>query len=145
MDEQKVIDSDNSAWQAGSSVLQQLPFQTGFHQNTTKWDSSLCRQCRCTQAGDMLLGSAVNTAFSTFNETQYMQEAEVITPLASLGALAKPTDVNWREGKSKVPPGLSLSHKLQLALKSRASKTLTIATQLEPMGISVVFWFLLSF
>lgn len=75
-------------------MLQQLPFQNGFYQNTTTWDSPLHRQCRCTQAGDMLLGLAVNTAFPTFDETQYTQEAEVITLLASLGALAKPTEVN---------------------------------------------------
>lgn len=122
MEKQKVIDSDNRAWQAGSSVLEQLPFQNGFYQNTAKWDSPLHRQCRCTQAENMLLGSAVNTAFSAFYETQYMQEAKAITPLASSAALAKPTEVN-REGRSKGPPPPSLSHRLQPALKSRASKT----------------------
>lgn len=145
MEVQKVFDSDSSAWLAGSSVLQQLPLQNEFYQSMTKWDSPLHRQCRCTQAGDMLLGSAVTTAFSTFSETQYMQEEEVITPLASLGVLAKPTELNWREGRSKVPPWPSLSQKLQLALKSRASKTFTTATQLESMGISVFFLILLLF
>lgn len=75
-------------------MLQQLPLQNGYYQNMTKWDSPLCRQRRCTQAGDMLSGSAVNMAFSTFSETQNMQETEVMTLLASLGALAKPIEVN---------------------------------------------------
>lgn len=146
MEKQKVIDSDNRAWQAGSSVLEQLPFQNGFYQNTAKWDSPLHRQCRCTQAENMLLGSAVNTAFSAFYETQYMQEAEAITPLASSAALAKPTEVNKERGGARdlhhlpYPTDFNLHWRAELA-----KRQFTITMQPESMGISVFFGFLLLF